>query len=180
MEPFISPMHGVEPDVSRAAFIAPGAAIIGKVSLGQGASVWYGVVLRGDDDRIVLGDEVNVQDGCILHADPGFPVLLGDRVSLGHGAVVHGAQVDDDVLIGMRATVLNGARIGSGTVIAAGAVVLPGVEIPPGSLVAGVPGKVRREATADDHALIDHTTAEYRRIAREHRDQMADLRGSSS
>lgn len=180
MEPFISAMHGVEPDVARAAFIAPGAVIIGKVTMGEGSSVWYGAVLRGDDDRIVLGEEVNVQDGCILHADPGFPVLLGDRVSLGHGAIVHGAHVEDDVLIGMRATVLNGARIRSGTVVAAGAVVLPGVEIPPGSMVAGVPGKIRRDATDDDRALIGLTTEEYRRIAREHCEELAARTDRSS
>lgn len=172
MEPFVHGIHGIEPDIARAAFIAPGAVIVGNVTLGDGSSVWYGAVLRGDDDRIVLGEDVNIQDGSILHADPGFPVLLGDRVSLGHGAIVHGATVEHDVLIGMRATVLNGARIGTGSVVAAGAVVLPGVEVPSGSLVAGVPAKVRRDVTAEDRDLITTTTREYRRISREHRDEM--------
>lgn len=172
MEPFIHPIHGVTPDVGKAAFIAPGAMIIGKVECGEGSSIWYGCVLRGDDERIVLGKDVNVQDGSIIHADPGLPVILGDRVSLGHGAIVHGAIVEDDVLIGMRATVLNGARVGAGSVIAAGAVVRPGMEIPPRSLVVGVPAKVRKEAGDAEREMIEHTTSEYRRISREHEQEI--------
>ncbi|QBI21872.1 gamma carbonic anhydrase family protein [Egibacter rhizosphaerae] len=141
--------------------------------MARGSSLWYACVARGDDERIVLGEDVNVQDGSILHADPGEPTLLGDRVSLGHGAIVHGAIVEDDCLIGMRATVLNGARIGRGSVVAAGAVVTPGAEIPPNSLVAGVPGKVRREAGESEHQMIAHTTSEYQRKSREHQELWA-------
>jgi carbonic anhydrase/acetyltransferase-like protein (isoleucine patch superfamily) len=112
---------------------------------------------------------VNIQDGSILHADPGFPAVLGDRVTLGHGAMVHGAVVEPDTLIGIRATVLNGCRIGRGSIVAAGAVLRPGTEVPPGSLVVGVPGKVRREVTEEDTAMIAHTWRVYVRKARTHR-----------
>jgi carbonic anhydrase/acetyltransferase-like protein (isoleucine patch superfamily) len=168
VRPFIHAIHGVEPDLSQAAFVAPGAVIIGKVRCGPGSSIWYGCVVRGDDEDIVIGTDVNIQDGSILHADPDLPVHLGDRVSRGHGAIVHGAIVEDDVLIGMRATVLNGARIGAGSVVAAGAVVRPGMDVPPNSLVVGVPAKVRKEVGEAEREMIEHTTEEYRRISREH------------
>jgi carbonic anhydrase/acetyltransferase-like protein (isoleucine patch superfamily) len=172
VEPFIRPFDGVHPDVDRAAFIAPGAVVVGKVTMGRGSSVWYGCVVRADLERIEFGEDVNIQDGSILHADPGLPVILGDRVSLGHGAIVHGATVEDDVLVGMRATVLNGAHIGSGSVIAAGAVVRPGMEVPPNSLVVGVPAKVRKEAGEAERAMIAATTDEYVRLSAEHHEAM--------
>jgi len=167
--PLIYPIDDLVPDVGRAAFIAPGAVIVGAVTLGEGTNVWFGCVLRADGGTITVGREVNIQDGSILHADPGSPLVLGDRVSLGHGAVVHGATVEDDVLIGMRATVLDGARIGTGSLVAAGALVRPGVEIPPGSLVAGVPGVVRRAVTPAERATILGTPPAYRRHAEAHR-----------
>ena len=117
--------------VDPTAFIAPGAVVLGDVTIGKDASVWYGAVIRGDCEAIRIGDETNVQDGCILHADPGFPCILGNRVTLGHAAIVHGATVEDDVLIGMRAVVMNGAKIGRGSIVAVGAVVTEGTEIPP-------------------------------------------------
>lgn len=167
--PFIAPIDGVGPQIDPAAFVAPMTTVVGRVRLGAGSSVWYGSVLRGDDEEIVLGRDCNVQDGSILHADPGQPAVLGDRVSLGHGAIVHGARVDDDVLIGMRAVVLNGARIGSWSLIAAGAVVRPGMEIPPGSLVVGVPAAVRRETGDAERDMITRTTREYLRKSKVHR-----------
>lgn len=157
-----------QPDIDRAAFVAPGAVVIGQVTLGAGSSIWYGCVVRADLERIELGTDVNVQDGSILHADPDLPVILGDRVSLGHGAIVHGAIVEADSLIGMRATVLNGARIGTGSVVAAGAVVPPGMDVPPGSLVVGVPAKVRKETGEAEHEMIAETTSEYRRLSVDH------------
>jgi carbonic anhydrase/acetyltransferase-like protein (isoleucine patch superfamily) len=126
-------------------------------------------VLRADGGTITVGRDVNIQDGSILHCDPGFPAVLGDRVSLGHGAIVHGAIVEDDVLIGMRATVLNGARIGAGSIVAAGALVRPGTIVPPGSLVAGVPAQVRRPVTDADTDLIVRTTPSYLKHAADHR-----------
>jgi carbonic anhydrase/acetyltransferase-like protein (isoleucine patch superfamily) len=167
--PLIYAVDGMVPDVGRAAFIAPGAVIAGAVTLGEGSSVWFGCVLRADGGTITIGRDVNIQDGSILHADPGSPLVIGDRVSLGHGAIVHGATVEDDVLVGMRATVLDGARIGTGSLIAAGALVRPGVEVPPGSLVAGVPGVVRRAVTEGERATIDRTPPAYLRHADAHR-----------
>lgn len=156
------------PDVAAALLLAPGAVVVGDVTLGSGTSVWYACVLRGDGGSITVGRDVNIQDGCILHADPGFPAVVGDRVSLGHGAVVHGATVEDDVLIGMRATVLNGAHIGSGSLVAAGAVVRPGMVVPPGSMVAGVPAEVRRPVTEAERAVILATPDTYRGHAHAH------------
>lgn len=165
----VLPAHGHVPDVERAAFLAPGAVIIGQVTLGEGVSVWYGSVLRADMNRITVGSDVNIQDGCILHSDPGFPATLGDRVSLGHGAIVHGATIEEGVLIGMRATVLNGARIGAGSLVAAGALVRPGTVVPPGSLVAGVPAVVRREVNEEERAVLARTTDAYLEAAATHR-----------
>jgi carbonic anhydrase/acetyltransferase-like protein (isoleucine patch superfamily) len=171
-EPLIYAIHGNVPDVAQAAFVAPGAVLIGAVTLGPGCSVWYGCVLRADGGSITVGRDVNIQDGSILHADPGFPATLGDRVSLGHGAIVHGATVEDDVLIGMRATVLNGAHIGAGSLVAAGALVRPGTVVPPGSLVAGVPAVVRRPVSAEDTAMIEQTSPSYLRHADAHREAL--------
>lgn len=148
------------------AFIAPNAIVVGQVTVGAEASVWFGVVIRGDTEAVVVGPETNVQDGCILHADPGEPCRLGARVSLGHGAIVHAATVEDEALIGIRATVLNGARVGRGSLVAAGALIPPGLVIPPDSLVMGAPGKVVRAVNADDRARIQHTADHYVAYAR--------------
>jgi carbonic anhydrase/acetyltransferase-like protein (isoleucine patch superfamily) len=169
LEPLIYAIDGHMPQVEGAAFLAPGSVLIGEVTLGAGTSVWYGCVLRADGGAITVGRGVNIQDGSILHADPGFPTVVGDRVSLGHGAIVHGATVEDDVLIGMRATVLNGAVIGAGSLVAAGALVRPGTIVPPGSLVAGVPAQVRRPVTDEDTATIRMTASAYVRHAADHR-----------
>jgi len=176
LEPLIYAIHGRTPEVAGAAFLAPGAVIVGAVTLGEGTSVWFGCVLRADGGTITIGRDVNIQDGSIMHADPGFPAVLGDRVSLGHGAIVHGAIVEDDVLIGMRATVLNGARIGTGSIVAAGALVTPGTVVPPGSLVAGVPAQVRRPATAEDRAMITRISPAYRKHAADHRAALEEHR----
>ncbi len=173
MEPFVHAFKEHRPDVAQASFIAPGAVVIGRVTMGRGSSIWYGCVVRADLERIELGEDVNVQDGSILHSDPGLPVILGDRVSLGHGAIVHGAVVEDDVLIGMRATVLNGAHIGAGSVVAAGAVVRPGMEVPPNSLVVGIPAKVRKETGDAERGMIAATTEEYVRLSAEHAQEVS-------
>lgn len=148
------PFEGSVPEVADDAWVAPGAVLVGRVSLGSRSSVWYGAVLRGDGNSITVGAGSNVQDGTVVHADPGFPAVIGDGVVVGHGAVVHGCTVEDGSLIGMGSRVLNGARIGAGSLVAAGAVVLEGTQVPPGSLVAGVPAKVRRPLTADGGAGI--------------------------
>ncbi|MGE0606543.1 MAG: gamma carbonic anhydrase family protein [Pirellulales bacterium] len=139
--------------VDPSAFIAPTAVVIGDVSLGQESSVWYGAVLRGDTEAIRVGRGSNIQDGCVVHADPGFPCTIGDGVTVGHLAIVHGATVGNNVTIGMHSTVMNGAVIGDNCIVGAGAVVTEGTQIPAGSLVVGLPGKIRRELTA---AEIEH------------------------
>ena len=169
MRALVLVLAGRAPDVAAARFLAPGAIVVGDVTLGRGTSVWYHCVLRGDRAAITVGEDVNIQDGCILHSDPGFPTVLGDRVSLGHGAVVHGATVEDDVLIGMRATVLDGARIGEGSLVAAGAVVRPGTVVPPGSMVAGVPAQVLRPVNDEERAIILRTAEVYGGLSDLHR-----------
>lgn len=160
---------GATPTLHPEAWIAPGAVIVGRVTLGRSASVWYGAVLRADDDEIVVGAECNVQDQCCLHVDPGEPVVLAERVSLGHGAVVHGAYVGAGALIGIGATVLGRAKVGAGALVAAGTVVRPGQVIPEGVLVAGVPGRVVRDLTEADRATFADTASRYVRRAARHR-----------
>ncbi|ANH90474.1 MULTISPECIES: gamma carbonic anhydrase family protein [unclassified Streptomyces] len=169
-EALVMGIGGREPQVDAEAFVAPSASVIGEVVLGAGASVWYGAVLRGDVERIAVGADSNVQDNCTLHADPTFPVSVGARVSVGHNAVVHGATVEDDCLIGMGATVLNGAVIGAGSLVAAQALVPQGMRVPPGSLVAGVPAKVRRELTEEERQGITLNGTMYAELAKAHRD----------
>ncbi|MEU6537234.1 gamma carbonic anhydrase family protein [Streptomyces sp. NPDC047000] len=166
----VTGIGGREPRIDGTAFVAPTASVIGEVTLGAGASVWYGAVLRGDTERITVGAESNVQDNCTLHADPGFPVTVGERVSVGHNAVVHGATVEDDCLIGMGATVLNGAVIGAGSLVAAQALVPQGTVVPPGSLVAGVPAKVRRELTPEEREGITLNGTRYADLGKAHQE----------
>jgi carbonic anhydrase/acetyltransferase-like protein (isoleucine patch superfamily) len=156
------------PSVHPDAWVAPGAVLAGAVTVGAGSSVWYTAVLRADLDTVTLGARTNIQDGAVLHADPGFPLRLGDGVSVGHRAVLHGCTVEDDVLVGMGAVVLNGASVGAGSLIAAGAVVLEGTQIPPGSLVAGVPAKVRRELRPDEADGLRLNAAVYCDLAAVH------------
>ncbi|GGS48924.1 gamma carbonic anhydrase family protein [Streptomyces griseoviridis] len=160
---------GREPEVDAEAFVAPTASVLGDVTLRAGASVWYGAVLRGDVERITVGADSNVQDNCTLHADPGFPVTVGERVSIGHNAVVHGASVGDDCLIGMGATVLNGAVIGAGSLVAAQALVPQGMVVPEGSLVAGVPAKVRRALTPEEREGLTLNGTMYVELGKAHR-----------
>ncbi|MER5641478.1 gamma carbonic anhydrase family protein [Kitasatospora sp. NPDC002227] len=167
-EPLITAVGPMVPEVAEGVFVAPNAVVVGAVTLAAGASVWYGAVLRGDAERISVGAGSNVQDNCTLHADPGFPLRVGERVTVGYNAVLHGCVVEDDVLVGMGAVVLNGARVGSGSLVAAGAVVPQGAQIPPGSLVAGVPGKVRRELTAEERAGIKLNGEGYLLLAAAH------------
>ncbi|GGS97590.1 gamma carbonic anhydrase family protein [Streptomyces chromofuscus] len=166
----ITGIGGKEPRVPQEAFVAPTAAVIGDVTLGAGTSVWYGAVLRGDVERISVGADSNVQDNCTLHADPGFPVSVGERVSIGHNAVVHGATVEDDCLIGMGATVLNGAVIGAGSLVAAQALVPQGMVVPPGSLVAGVPAKVRRMLSEEEREGITLNGTMYAELGKAHQE----------
>jgi len=131
-------------------FIAPSADVIGSVRLGDGCSIWFGAVLRGDNDWIHVGEGSNIQDGSIVHVDPGVPVVIGRNVTVGHGVMIHGCEIGDSCLIGNRAIILDGARIGENSLIAAGALVTPNTQIPPGSVVMGAPGKVVRSVQPRD------------------------------
>jgi carbonic anhydrase/acetyltransferase-like protein (isoleucine patch superfamily) len=170
----VAGVGGREPEVDPGAFTAPTSVVMGEVTLGAGASVWYHTVLRADCGPIAVGAGSNIQDNCTVHSDPGFPVTVGERVSVGHNAILHGCTVDDDVLVGMGATVLNGAHIGAGSLIAAQALVPQGMQVPPGSLVAGVPAKVRRTLTQEEQEGIKLNAAVYVDLAAQHRDAHKD------
>ena len=156
------------PHTDGAAFVAPGAVLAGDVTLGRGASVWYGAVLRADSGRITVGEESNIQDNAVVHTGTGHDVHIGARVSIGHGALVHGCTVGDGCLVGMHATVLDGAVLGEGCLIAAGALVTEGAVIPPRSLVVGVPGRVRGTLSDERLGALDANVEEYRTLAARH------------
>lgn len=155
--------------IDPTAFIAPGAVVLGDVTLGAEASVWYQTVLRGDMDRIVIGAQTNVQDLSMVHVDEDVPCTIGRRVGVGHRAILHGCTVEDECLIGMGAILLNGVRVGTGSVVGAGAVLPEGLEVPPGSVVLGVPGRVVRPVDDALRARIAATWRHYVAQARRHR-----------
>jgi carbonic anhydrase/acetyltransferase-like protein (isoleucine patch superfamily) len=163
-------IDGTAPSIHPEAWIAPGVVMVGRVAVGRSASVWYGSVLRADDEEIVIAPECNIQDLCCLHVDPGEPVILEERVSVGHRATVHGAYVAAGALIGIGAVLLGRSRIGAGSLVAAGAVVRPGDQIPAGVLVAGVPGRIVRELTEEDRNSFANTAARYVTRAARHRE----------
>jgi len=152
-------------------FIADNATVVGSVELGQNASIWFNVVVRGDNDRITIGENSNVQDSAVLHTDPGFHLLLGRDVSIGHLAMVHGCTVGDNTLIGINAVVLNGAKIGKNCLIGSNALIPEGKEIPDGSLVVGSPGRVIRQLETREIAglksIADHYAARAKRYKAE-------------
>jgi carbonic anhydrase/acetyltransferase-like protein (isoleucine patch superfamily) len=150
-------------------YIAPGARVIGNVVLGREVGIWFNAVLRGDNEAIVIGPGPNVQDGCVLHTDPGFPMVLGSDVTVGHSAILHGCTIGDGTLIGMGAVVLNGARIGKGCLIGANALVTEGKDIPDYSMAVGQPARVIRPV---DQAMV----AELRRAAEVYRDRQRQYR----
>ena len=164
--------RGAAPGVAPSAYIDPSAQVIGNVTIGERSSVWPNVVIRGDVNTITIGEESNVQDNSVLHCDPGeFRLIIGDRVTIGHLAMVHGCIIEDDCLIGIGAVVLNGAKIGRGSVIAAGAVVPEGADIPAGSMVMGVPGKVKRPLTEDERERFRQNALHYVEAARVYREE---------
>lgn len=163
-------LDGVAPQLSAdGCWVAPDATVIGRVVLSAGVGVWFGAVLRGDEEPIVIGEDSNLQEHCVLHTDHGFPLTVGKGCTIGHRAILHGCTVGDNVLVGMGATILNGARIGRDSLIGAGAMVTEGKEIPPGSLVLGMPGKVVRPLSADEiernRAAAAHYVANWKRFA---------------
>ena len=150
--------------------ICPGAQVFGDVELGENVSVWHGAVIRGDTDSITIGDNSNVQDNCVVHCTHGFPVVIGKNVSVGHGAVVHGCRLDDNVLIGMNATVLNGAHISKNCIVGAGAVVSEGKEFPKGSLILGVPAKVVKQLSPEQIQLIQDNADNYVKLSKQYKE----------
>jgi carbonic anhydrase/acetyltransferase-like protein (isoleucine patch superfamily) len=166
-------LEGEAPEIDETAWVAPGAHVIGKVTLAPGSSVWFGATIRGDNERITLGTNTNVQENCVLHTDMGFPLEIGAGVTVGHKAMLHGCTIGENSLIGMGATVLNGARIGRNCLIGAGALVTEGKDVPDGSLVMGAPGKVVRQL---DEAAIE----KLRKSALNYRDNAARFRAGLS
>ena len=159
----IHSLDGVSPELPAADqfWIAPTATVIGKVRIGAGVGVWFGAVVRGDGEAIVIGRDTNLQEQVVVHTDPDFPVTAGAGCTVGHRAILHGCTLGDNVLVGMGAIVLNGARIGDNCLIGAGALVPEGREVPAGSLVIGMPGKVARALTAEEIERNRRSAAHY-------------------
>ena len=163
------------PQVDPECWIAPGAHVIGQVTLGAHASVWFGAVIRGDTDPITIGDGSNIQENCVLHADPGYPLSIGSGCTIGHKVMLHGCTIGDDTLVGMNATILNGAKIGKGCLIGAGALITENKEIPDGSLVMGAPGKVIRQLDIAALASLKASALHYQENARRFRGGLSKL-----
>jgi carbonic anhydrase/acetyltransferase-like protein (isoleucine patch superfamily) len=164
--------QGKRPHIGPDVFIAPTAVIIGDVEIARGASVWYGVVLRGDMEKITIGEDTNIQDNCTVHTDYGYPTVIGDRISVGHNAVVHGCTLGDHCLIGMNAVVLSGAHIKENSVVAAGSVVREGQIAGPSELLAGTPAVVKRTLTSESTQRFRQPVEDYRELSRRHRGEI--------
>jgi carbonic anhydrase/acetyltransferase-like protein (isoleucine patch superfamily) len=160
------PTYWSPPDLSKAAFVAPNAIVLGEVEIGVGASIWYGAVVRGDLEKIVIGQCTNVQDGAILHGDPGEPTVLEDYVTIGHRAVIHSAHIGRGSLVGIGAIVLDGVKVGAGCMVGAGSVVTK--DVPERSLVVGVPAKVLRQVSEDEAAELVEHARRYEQLAMVH------------
>jgi carbonic anhydrase/acetyltransferase-like protein (isoleucine patch superfamily) len=165
-------IEGVSPELDSECWIAPGAVLIGRVRLLKGASVWFGAVLRGDNDWITVGENSNVQDNSVIHTDPGQPVTLGANVTIGHNVILHSTTVGDNALIGMGATLLNRSRIGSHCIVGANALVAEGKEFPEGSLIIGSPARVARALTEPERMLLKASADVYVANYRRFRDQL--------
>jgi carbonic anhydrase/acetyltransferase-like protein (isoleucine patch superfamily) len=163
------------PVVAEDAFIAPGARVLGRVRLAPGSSVWYNAVLRADLDTIEIGEQSNIQDGCVVHVDAGFPCRVGRRVTVGHNAILHGCTIEDGALIGMGATLLNGSRVGRGAIVAAGALLPEGAEVPDGMLAMGVPARVVRPLREGEAARTVAGADHYVELAGHHRESAKEL-----
>jgi carbonic anhydrase/acetyltransferase-like protein (isoleucine patch superfamily) len=154
------------PQLGAGVFIAPSADVLGDVTLGEGSSVWYQAVLRGDINRILVGPRSNIQDGAVVHLADDFPAVIGELVTIGHKAVVHACTIHDEVLVGMGAIILDGAEIGARSIIGAGTLVTGGTKIPPGSLVVGSPGRVRRTLSLDEQSKVKTWAEKYVAVSR--------------
>lgn len=172
----ILPFKGVWPTIEEDVFIAPGAMIIGNVTIHSGASIWYNTVIRGDIGPVVIGYKTNIQDNCTLHLDEDAPLTIGNECTIGHGAVIHGATLGDRVLVGMKAVVLSHARIGSGSLVGACALVSERKHIPAGMLALGVPAQVARELTQGEREHLLTSAQGYYERSQEHRRSVAAMR----
>ena len=168
----IMDFKGKRPKISETAFIAFSASIIGDVEVGDLSSIWFNAVLRGDRNRIKIGNRTSIQDNVVIHADPENGVQIGNEVSVGHGAVLHGCRIEDNVLIGMNSTVLNGAEIGKNSIVGANALIPEGKKFPENSLIIGVPGRVKREIEISEIEAIAKNAAEYVEFVREYREEV--------
>lgn len=153
--------QNTSPRIHASAYIAEGAMIIGDVSIGENSSVWFNCVLRGDVDRIEVGARTNIQDGAVVHMDKNYPAIIGDDVTIGHGAIIHGCTIEEGAMISMGAIILTGAKIGARGIVGAGAVVREGQEIPAESLVVGIPARIRRDVTAEELERMRHGKDDY-------------------
>src|SRR6266513_2692670 len=158
------------PTVHSSAWVVPGATVLGDVALAEESSVWYGAVLRGDINRIILGPRSNVQDNAAVHVDTNFPTTVGEPVTVGHSAIVHACKIDNEVLVGMGAIILDDVEVGARSIIGANALVTLGTKIPPGSLVLGSPAKIRRQLTLDEQTDIAHWAGSYDETAKQYRE----------
>jgi carbonic anhydrase/acetyltransferase-like protein (isoleucine patch superfamily) len=165
-------MPAPTPRIDPTVLVCPGAHVLGDVCVGADSSIWYNAVIRSDDEAIRIGACTSVQDNVTVHVSPGFPATIGDDVTIGHGAIVHGCTVEDRVIIGMGAIVMNGAHVGSDTIVGAGAVVTQGADIPAGSVVVGSPGRVIRTSTEDDRLLVRTNAEHYVDLARRERERL--------
>jgi len=165
----VLPFRGMRPVLGKDVFVAPFALVIGDVIVGDGSSIWYQTVVRGDLNFIRIGRNTNLQDACVLHVTAHVhPVRIGHEVSVGHGAIIHGATIADGCLIGMGATIMDGAQLGEQAMVGAHSLVPPGMEVPPRSLVLGSPGRVKRSLSADELRMMAATAEHYRDYARLH------------
>ncbi len=162
-------MEKIRSNTEKEVFIAPDADVTGDVSIGERTSIWYHAVIRAEDAPVTIGRESNVQDGCIVHTDEEYPVVIGDRVTIGHGAIIHGCSIGDGSLIGMGSIVLNGAKIGKQCMIGAGTLVPQNMEIPDGHLAFGSPARIKRALHEDELAEMEADADTYIRYAKEHR-----------
>lgn len=162
---------GIRPQIGENVYIAPGAHVIGKATLGPEVSIWFNTVLRADTDAITVGAGSNLQDNTVVHCDPGLPVVIGTDVTIGHGCIIHSCVIGDGTLIGMGTTILNGAKIGPGCVVGAGSLVTEGKEFPAGSVIMGRPAQVVREVGEKEQAMIRRGAEHYRRNAKLYREE---------
>lgn len=164
----IESYKGKLPEIEKDCFVADSASVIGDVTVGSKSSIWFGAVIRGDEDRIVIGSETNIQDNAVLHCDTGYPIKIGNNVTIGHGAIVHGCTIGDNALIGMGAIVMNGAQIGENAIVGAGAVCTEKMIIPAGAVAVGIPAKVVKVSEDYNRSMNSLNAAAYTELSAEY------------